>query len=74
MARDSLLKGFAVPVAALVAGFSFPVFGEDIKLPPPNKDSRVSVVQALELRQSQREFSDREIPIDAPTSGRTRRG
>ena len=64
MARNILLEGFAVPVVALIAGFSIPALGEDIKLPPPNEDSRVSVVQALKLRQSQRQFSDREIPLD----------
>ena len=37
---------------------------ETIKLPPPDKDSGVSVVQALKARHSERAFSEKEIPAE----------
>lgn len=45
-------------VAASVIG------AETIKLPPPDKDSGVTVTQALKARHSERTFSDREIPLE----------
>ena len=49
-------------VAALAAA-SMGV-AETIKLPPPDKDSGVSVVQALKARHSERAFSAKEIPTE----------
>ena len=59
---------------------------ETIKLPPPDKDSGVSVVQALKARHSERAFSERISRLrrcpgcsgrrtgsTVPTSARTRR-
>ena len=41
------------------------VFGaETIKLSPPDKDSGVTVTQALKARHSGRTFSDKEIPLE----------
>lgn len=41
------------------------VFGaETIKLPAPDNDSGVTVVQALKARHSERTFSDRDIPLE----------
>ena len=37
---------------------------ETVKLPPPDKDSGVSVVQALKARHSERAFSEKEIPAE----------
>ena len=37
---------------------------ETIKLPPPYKDSGVTVVQALKARHSERDFSAKELPLD----------
>ena len=37
---------------------------ETIKLPPPDKDSGVSVVQALKARHSERAFSEKDIPAE----------
>ena len=37
---------------------------ETIKLPPPVKDSGMTVAQALWARHSDREFSEREIPLE----------
>ena len=47
---------------ALAAGLCLAAFGEDVKLPPPDRDSGVTVTQALKARRSQRAFSDRELP------------
>jgi nitroreductase len=37
---------------------------ETIKLPAPETDSGVTVVQALKARHSERAFSDKEVPLD----------
>ena len=37
---------------------------ETIKLPPPDKDSGVSVLQALKARHSERAFSEKAMPVD----------
>ena len=37
---------------------------ETIKLPPPDKDSGVSVVQALKARHSERAFSEKDVPAE----------
>ena len=37
---------------------------ETVKLPPPDKDSGVSVVQALKARHSERAFSQKDIPAE----------
>ena len=49
----------AAALAAVGVGMA-----ETIKLPPPNKDSGVSVVQALKARHSERAFSAKEIPAE----------
>lgn len=49
-------------VAALAAASMG--IAEAIKLPPPDKDSGVSVVQALKARHSERAFSEKEIPAE----------
>ena len=38
--------------------------GETLTLPAPEKDSGVTVMQALKARHSDREFSEREIPME----------
>ena len=48
----------------VAAGFCLPAFCEDINLPPPEKDSGVTVMQALKARHSDREFSESEIPAE----------
>ena len=50
-------------LAAALAAVSMGV-AETIKLPPPDKDSGVSVVQALKARHSERAFSEKEIPAE----------
>ena len=49
-------------VAALAAASMG--ISETIKLPPPDKDSGVSVVQALKARHSERAFSEKNIPAE----------
>ena len=48
---------FAAAVAATCAA-------DTVKLPPPDRDSGVTVVQALKARHSERTFSDRDIPLE----------
>ena len=55
-------KGWLPLMPALAAGLCLAAFGEDVKLPPPDRDSGVTVTQALKARRSQRAFSDRELP------------
>jgi SagB-type dehydrogenase family enzyme len=50
-------------IAAVLAAASMGM-AETIKLPPPDKDSGVSVVQALKARHSERAFSEKEIPAE----------
>ena len=50
-------------LAAALAAVSMGV-AETIKLPPPDKDSGVSVVQALKARHSERAFSEKDIPAE----------
>jgi hypothetical protein len=48
---------FAAAVAATCAA-------DTIKLPPPDRDSGVTVMQALKARHSERAFSDKDVPMD----------
>ena len=48
---------FAAAVAATCAA-------DAIKLPPPDRDSGVTVMQALKARHSERAFSDKDVPMD----------
>ena len=48
----------------IAAAFAATAAAETIKLPPCEKDSGVTVVQALKARHSEREFSEREIPME----------
>jgi len=48
---------FAATVAATCAA-------DTIKLPPPDRDSGVTVMQALKARHSERAFSDKDVPMD----------
>lgn len=48
----------------IAAAFAATAAAETIKLPPCEKDSGVTVVQALRARHSEREFSEREIPME----------
>ena len=50
-------------IAAALAAASLGM-AETVKLPPPDKDSGVSVVQALKARHSERAFSEKEIPAE----------
>jgi len=52
-----------IVLAAALAAASMGA-AETVKLPPPDKDSGVSVVQALRARHSERAFSERDIPIE----------
>ena len=52
-----------VVLAAALAAVSMGV-AETIKLPPPDKDPGVSVVQALKARHSERAFSAKEVPLE----------
>ena len=51
---------------AIIAAFAATCMGmaETIKLPPPDKDSGVSVVKALQARHSERAFSEKDIPAE----------
>lgn len=51
---------------AIIAAFAATCMGmaETIKLPPPDKDSGVSVVKALQARHSERAFSGKDIPAE----------
>jgi len=53
-----LKKWVIMMVACLI---STGVMAEDIRLPEPNKTGKTTLMQALEDRQSSREFSDKEI-------------
>ena len=53
----SMLLAAAIAAANINAG-------ETLKLPAPEKDSGVTVMQALKARHSDREFSEREIPME----------
>ena len=52
-----------VVLTAALAAVSMGV-AETIKLPPPDKDPGVSVVQALKARHSERAFSAKEVPLE----------
>ena len=58
------MKHTAFKTMMFAAGFCLPAFCEDIRLPPPEKDSGVTVMQALKARHSDREFSGSEIPME----------
>ena len=53
----SMLLAAAIAAANINAG-------ETLTLPAPEKDSGVTVMQALKARHSDREFSEREIPME----------
>ena len=50
----------------LVAALAVASMGmaETVKLPPPDTDSGMSVVKALQARHSERAFSEKEIPVE----------
>ena len=52
-----------VVLAAALAAVSMGV-AKTIKLPPPDKDPGMSVVQALKVRHSERAFSAKDIPLE----------
>ena len=54
----------AMAIHILAAGMCFSLAGEEIKLPSPDRDSGVTVVQALKARHSERAFSDKDVPMD----------
>jgi len=54
----TMISMVVVLVATSVIG------AETIKLPAPETDSGVTVVQALKARHSERAFSDKEVPLD----------
>ena len=56
------MKKLLIPV--LSAGLCASAFGENVKLPPPDGDSGVTVVQALKARHSERAFSEKEISLE----------
>ena len=58
------MKYSALTAMMVAAGFCLPAFCEDIKLPSPEKDSGVTVTQALKARHSERAFSESEIPME----------
>ena len=58
------VKKRMIPVSVLVMGLCVAAFGEDIKLPSPDKDSGVTVMQALKARHSDRAFSEKDIPME----------
>ncbi len=58
------MKYSALTAMMAAAGFCLPAFCEDIKLPSPEKDSGVTVTQALKARHSERAFSESEIPME----------
>ena len=51
-----------IMIFAFAAAAAGVLGAETIKLPPPYKDSGVTVTQALKARHSERTFSDKEIP------------
>ena len=58
------VKNWMIPVLALAVGLCVSAFGDVIKLPPPDKDSGVTVMQALKARHSDRAFSEKDIPME----------
>ena len=54
------MKSMILAAVALAATVSADV----IKLPPPNADSGVTVMQALKARHSERAFAERELPLE----------
>jgi len=51
-------------LAAIALAATGVAMAETIKLPPPDRDAGVSVVQALKARHSERAFSGKEIPAE----------
>ena len=52
------------PAIIIAAAFAATGMAETIKLPPPDRDSGVTVMQALKARHSERMFSEKELPLD----------
>ena len=48
----------------LAAAVAATCAADTIKLPPPDRDSGVTVMQALKARHSERAFSDKDVPMD----------
>ena len=55
------MMNIALAVAFTVTAAGAP---DTIKLPPPDKDSGTTVVQALKARRSERAFSERDLPLE----------
>ena len=64
MKAHPTVKKWMILVSVLVMGLCLSASGEVIKLPPPDKDSGVTVMQALKVRHSDRAFSEKEIPME----------
>ena len=63
MKKNLCMKNWISSMSVLAAGLCLSAFG-DIKLPPPDRDSGVTVLQALKARHSERAFSEKELPLD----------